>query len=448
MTLPPPVIELSADDARRLTLRAQRLLGAPDRRGGVPALVGSLGAVQLDTISVLARSHELVAYARLGAIDRGRVETAYWGSGAMFEYWAHAASVLPIADWPLFAFRRRHYRKRARVWGEHEASSAEKVLKQITTDGPLTATELGGAKKSSQWWGWSEVKRAAEFLLASGELACVRRVGWRRVYDLAERVVPSELFHDDFTDDACTSELLRRAAHALGVGTAADLADYYRLAVADVRRLLPQTGLVPVAVEGWRSPAWADPQALDTTARGRHRTTLLSPFDSLVWDRKRSARVFGFDHKLEAYVPKQLRRHGYFAMPVLAGGRLIARVDPARAGDTLVARQIVIEPRHAADARLPGAAAAIGAALREAASWVGCDAVVVEQVEPVEALPAMAAALDPGSTRALRTAAGSTSGRGRGGSAPRAPAARRGRAASRREFRRAPRNSFRNRREK
>ena len=153
--------ELSADDARRLALRAQQLSGAPDRRGGVPALVRTLGAVQLDTISVLARSHELIAYARLGAVGRVRIERAYWGSGATFEYWGHAASVLPLSQWPLFAFRRRHFRARQRVWREHLTSTAEAVIARVRAEGPMTATALGGAKKSTGWWGWSDVKRAA-----------------------------------------------------------------------------------------------------------------------------------------------------------------------------------------------------------------------------------------------------------------------------------------------
>ena len=386
--------ELSADEARRLALRAQHLLGAPNRRGGVPALVRSLGAVQLDTISVLARSHELIAYARLGTVGRATIEKAYWGRGDTFEYWGHAASVLPLSEWPLFAFRRRHYRQRERVWGEHAASTAAAVLDRVRTEGPMTATELGGAKKSTQWWGWSDVKRAAEFLLATGELICARRVGWRRVYDLPERVVPAEMLHDDLDDDHCQLELVRRSARCLGVATAADLADYFRLKKTEVMRLLPSSGLVPVHVEGWTTKAWADPEALDALgARGRHRTTLLSPFDSLVWDRARTARIFGLDHRLEAYVPKDLRQHGYFSMPVLAGGQLLGRVDPGRVNGTLVARHVVIEPAAAMPSRVTATAAAIGEALREAATWVGCTGVAVERVTPSSAAAAMHAAL-------------------------------------------------------
>lgn len=387
-------LQLSADDARRVTLRAQLLLGAPDRRAGVPGLLRTLGAVQLDTISVLARSHELVPYARLGAIGRAKVERAYWGAAGAFEYWGHAASVLPLSEWPLFAFRRRRYRERQAVWRERVTSSVDDVLRRVKLEGPLTATQLGGAKKESSWWGWSDIKHAAEYLLAAGELICATRTGWRRVYDLPERVVPAEALHDDLDDDHCLRELIRTSARSLGVATAADLADYFRLHSRDVVRLLPETDLLPVAVAGWKTAAWADPAALDAaTARGRHRTTLLSPFDSLVWDRKRTARVFGFDHRLEAYVPKHKRQHGYFTMPVLAGGTLIARVDPAREARSLVARQISVEPRFTTQARIEPTAAAIGQALLEAAAWVGCDSVAIAQVFPKAMAPAVRAAV-------------------------------------------------------
>jgi uncharacterized protein YcaQ len=386
-------VELSPDEARRFALAAQHLVGAPDRRAGVEGLLASLRAVQLDTISVLARSHELVAYARLGAVGRAKVDAAYWAGGA-FEYWAHAACIMPTSQWLLFAFRRRHFRRRAKHWGEHSGAVAKAVLKRVRTEGPMTATDLGGAKKTTTWWGWSEVKSAAEFLLASGQLACTRRVGWRRVYDLPERAIPADVLHDDLDDDECQLALIRLAASCLGVATGSDLADYFRLKKLDVARLLPQTGLVPVRVAGWASPAWSPESTLDQgVPRGRHRTTLLSPFDSLVWDRARTARIFGLDHRLEAYVPKPLRQHGYFSMPVLAGGQLIARVDPARVDGTLVARQVSVIPAHATPARMPATSAAIRDALSEAASWVGCDAIAIERVSPDSAVDPLRSAV-------------------------------------------------------
>jgi len=376
-------IELSADEARRLQLRAQGLLGSGLRRGGMRGLLGALGAVQLDTISVLARSHELVPYARLGAIGRDAVEAAYWGEGAGFEYWAHAASVLPLEDWPLFSFRRRAFRARGWRWHKVPEGVCEDVLKRLRAEGPLTTKELGGAKAGGDWWQWSDHKIAIEWLLDIGEVVCVRRIGWRRVYDLAERAIPSRLLDRDPDDTECLTGLVARSARCLGVGTRTDLADYYRLRADQVDAVAEAAGLVPVKVEGWRNGAWADPGALAEPVRGRHATTLLSPFDSLVWDRARTSRMFGFDHRLEAYVPKAKRVHGYFAMPVLAGGRLLGRVDPAREGRTLVARQISLEPWAVKTAaRRETAFDALRTALWRAAEWVGCDAVRVEKVNP------------------------------------------------------------------
>jgi uncharacterized protein len=381
-------IEITADEARRMQLRAQGLLGTDGRRGGVPRMLERLGAVQLDTISVLARSHELVPYARLGPIGRDSVESAYWSGDTSFEYWAHAACVLPIGEWPHFEFRRRAFRARGQRWHRVPERVCGEVLARLRADGPLTTGDLGGGRTrpgpgGGEWWDWSEVKIAVEWLLDIGEVVCVRRVGWRRVYDLPERVVPAGLLARTASDEECLTRLVGRAGAALGVATRADLADYYRIRGDQVDAVVGATALVPVTVPGWKGDAWADPAALAGPVRGRHRTTLLSPFDSLVWDRRRTSRMFGFDHRLEAYVPKHKRVHGYFTMPLLAGGRLIGRVDPAREGRTLVARQVSFEPRSVRTRpRTEDAVTALRTALWQAAGWVGCDDVRVEVVQP------------------------------------------------------------------
>jgi uncharacterized protein YcaQ len=381
---------LSAAEARRAALRAQGLLGALPGRT-VPGLLRHLGAIQLDTISVLARSQELVPFARLGAVGRPAVHRAFWepkgpGAARAFEYWAHAACVLPVEDWPLFAFRRRSYRNRNDMWGmTPDHVSARAVLERLAADGPVTTTELGGARKTPGWWEWSDVKQAVEYLLACGHVVCVERRGWRRVYDLPERALPEAALHDDLTDRQCHVELVARAGRALGVGTKSDLNDYYRLRnVAEFADVAEEAGLVPVEVEGWGQPAWASREALEfleSGARGRHRTALLSPFDSLIWERARTERMFGLTHRLEAYVPKAKRVHGYYAMPLLHGGELLGRADPAREtdkreGEALIARQVSLHS--------PRAVEPMAKALREAASWVGCNRVRVEQVVPGE----------------------------------------------------------------
>ena len=389
--LPPaePSLTLTAEDVRRITLRAQGFLGSEGRRGGVGGMLQRLGAVQLDTISVLARSHELVAYARLGPLPRQTIERAYWNprKPATFEYWAHAACILPLQQWPSFAIRRRAFRVRGLRWHEVPEQACAEVLARLRAEGPLTATQLGGAKSGGDWWDWSDVKIAVEWLLDIGDVVCVRRAGWRRVYDLPERVVPAEYLDTELSDEECLARLASVAARALGVVTRADLVDFHRLprlARADqdkedlISKAAAAAGLIPVALETGRKgpavPGWADPAALEQMPRGRHRTTLLSPFDSLVWDRKRTQRMFGFSHSLEAYVPAHKRVHGYFAMPLLAGGRLVGRVDPARSGRTLIARRVLLERATAAEA--------MAQALREAASWVSCDDVRLGVVEP------------------------------------------------------------------
>jgi uncharacterized protein YcaQ len=334
--------------------------------------------VQLDTISVLARSHELVAYSRLGAIPRKKIEAAYWGPESdTFEYWSHAACVLPLALWPAFAAQRRAREKRGFRWHQlqdHHRSCAE-VERELRERGPLTARELGGAKKGGEWWDWSEVKIAAEWLLDIGTVVSCERRGFERVYDLADRVIASELLAVQLDDEACAMELVESAGRAMGVATVADLATYHGMHSSMVRDVVASTSLRPMRVEGWRDVAYLSADAEKGLAPGlRGRSVVLSPFDSLLWDRARLERLFGLAYRLEAYVPAMNRVVGYFAMPVLGGDRLVGLVDPKRDGTTLRARHVVVHD--------PRAVTQIAAALHEAAAWVRCEHVVVDRVTP------------------------------------------------------------------
>jgi uncharacterized protein YcaQ len=395
-------LDVGPDDARRVALWAAGLLGvqpspavarsASSRRQRqiVRGMLDHLGAVQLDTISVLARSHELVAYARYGAIRREAIEAAYWDGGEAFEYWSHAACILPIEAWPLFAFRRRHYRARGERWHRVPTHELDGLLATIRDTGPVTTSDVGGAKRGGEWWDWSAAKVGLEWLLDIGEVVVTRRVGWRRTYDLAERAVPDDLRHDDLDDAACHAALVDAGARLMGIGTAADIADVHRLPMSAVVRHAQEAGLVPVRVPGWPR-AWAHPTALEyleSAPRDRHRTTLLSPFDPLVWHRDRAERIFGMRHRIEAYTPAHQRVHGYFAMPVLHGGRLVARVDPKREGRVLRARRVTFES--------VGRPAVVGTAraLAEAASWVGCTQVIVDDVVPERLRSALQSEVD------------------------------------------------------
>jgi uncharacterized protein len=394
------VTDLTLDEVRRITLHAQGFLGADGRRGGVAGVLRRVAAVQLDTISVLARSHELVAYARLGPVGREKVEQAYWHAAKprAFEYWAHAACILPLEDWPYYAARRRRIQAQGQRWHKVSQQACDEVLARLKAEGPLTATQLGGAKAGGPWWDWSEVKIAAEWLLDTGQAVCVRRTGWRRVYDLPERVIPVELRDIEPSDEECLSYLVAITTRALGVATQADINEYQRLnwfgpkpgTAENLDAAAASAGLTPVTVNGGKRPvpAWADPEALAwlyAGGRGTHRTCLLSPFDSLIWDRKRTLRMFGYQHVLEAYVPKEKRLHGYYTMPLLAGGRIVGRVDPGRSGKTLIAKHVTLDKA--------AAAAPMARALAEAASWVGCDTIYAERTTPSALAKPLAAAL-------------------------------------------------------
>jgi uncharacterized protein YcaQ len=370
-----------------MALVAQGLVGRQPA-GDVPALLRRLGTIQLDTISVLARTHELVPFSRLGPIGKQKVHDAYWAHPPRaFEYWGHLASVIPIEMWPWFAARRRRMRAEISHRGATRSQIAE-VRAALRDGGPMTSNGLGGARaKGAGWWEWSPTKRAVEALFNTGEVACVERQGWRRVYQLAERVVPAELLAQEPSDLECYARLVGMAGERLGVATLSDLANFWWIPQQRAQAGLEGSGLVPVAVEGWDKPAWAHPGALAALPgglRGRHRTTLLSPFDSLVWFRERTLRLFDFHLRLEAYVPAPKRIHGYFVMPILTGGRLVGRVDPKREGKTLRVKQLSAPPRYAT---------AVASALAQAAAWVDCDAVVLERVEPAELKPKVAAEL-------------------------------------------------------
>ncbi len=387
-------LQLSNGDARSMAIAAQALAG---RRHRDPLrLLNQLSAIQIDTISVIGRSHELVAFSRLGAVTRTDLSLAWWGTGRAFEYWAHAACVVPMELWPLFAWRRRRYLSRYQPTAEHR-----EILARVRDLGEATIAGLGGARITPGWWEWSPVKRAVEQLLARGEVVCTERRGFRRVYRLTEAAVPAQLLATDLDDAACFAQLAALAALHMGVATDDDIADYFRMPIVAMRAAAERAELLPASVPGWNRPTWTHSRAVSgAPPRIRHRPVLLSPFDSLIWHRPRTERLFGFRHRLEAYTPAAKREHGYFVMPLLAGGRLVGRVDPKRDGKTLLARKVSLHP---------SAVDAMAEALLSAARWVGCDHVVVDEVTPRELSGRLRAALDDQGQNAGESADATTS---------------------------------------
>ncbi|MEW2548006.1 crosslink repair DNA glycosylase YcaQ family protein [Streptomyces sp. NPDC047002] len=286
-----------------------------------------LGVVQLDAINVVGRAHQLTLGARAPGITHKEIDVQLWGQGApvAFEYMAHAASLLPIADWPLWSFRRRSTRSANLDW-RPDNSLQKRLLKTVEENGPLSMRELRGNERAGQGWDWGPTKTAIEYLLWVGDLICVRREGWQRRFDMAERVVPPHHFTDDIEDQAAIAHLLTKAGAVLGVATADDLADYLRISKERVLAALPDTPLEAVLVEGWNETAWLTPDSPKETCPPVD-AQFIGPFDNLIWYRPRLRRLFSVEHSLEAYKPAAKRKYGYYAMLLLVGSDFVARAD-------------------------------------------------------------------------------------------------------------------------
>jgi uncharacterized protein len=334
---------LSAAEARRIALAAQGFAEArPATLTGAPALrrtIDRLGLLQIDSVNVLVRAHYLPLFSRLGAYDPALLDRAAYGGRrrTVFEYWGHEASLLPVALHPLLRWRMERaargvgiYHELAR-WARRRRPLLQTVLADVAERGPLVASELrNGTKGHGSWWGWSDGKRALEWLFWAGRVTTATRRGFERVYDVPERVLPAAvLAMPTPPEDDAQRTLVRMAARALGVATERDLRDYFRLEVTDTRKrvaeLVESGDLIPVRVEGWKQAAF-----LSRTARVPARIdprALLSPFDSLIFERARTERLFGFRYRLALYTPAHQREHGYYVLPFLLGDRLVARVD-------------------------------------------------------------------------------------------------------------------------
>jgi uncharacterized protein YcaQ len=385
---------LSIRQARRLALAAQGLSGMratrPASAAALRSALSRVGAVQIDSVNVVARSHELALAARAGAHDPAAFDRLVYRRRAGFEHWGHAASFLPVESFRWFLPRMHAVRLETGKWFLKARSRHPewypRVLERIRAEGPLAASAFRepAAGRRGPWWDWTPAKAVLEDLFAQGVLLVHDRVRFERRYDLAERVMPGALEEAVPSPEEAALALTLLAARALGVATAADLADYYRLPAAETRLALAEataSGLLRrVGVEGWSKPAYLPADAL-VPGRVQHPPLLLSPFDSLVWSRERTERLFGFRYVLELYVPPARRQHGYYTMPVLMGEQLVARVDPKfdRPTGRLLLRGVIVEDGVPTAEAVAAAAAAAGLL----AAHLGAVA-----VEPGEAVPA------------------------------------------------------------
>ncbi|WP_245841774.1 winged helix-turn-helix domain-containing protein [Sphingomonas lenta] len=377
---------MSPAEARRIALAAQGFGGpkpATVNAGHLRRNIERLGLHQIDSVNVVARAHYLPAFSRLGPYDQALLDRAAWGPPGKrrtFEYWAHEASLLPLELHPLLRWRMKRADEGRAGYGSMRAFAGERrgqamaVLDRIRAEGPLAASDFEASRTG--WWAWSDAKRTLEWLFYAGHVTTrTRRRSFERVYDLTERVIPAAVLALPTPDERdAHAALIEIAARGLGVATAGELRDYFRLGPEDgraaVERLVDEGVLVPVAVPGW-PPAYMH---RDARVPRRVRTrALLAPFDPLVWERDRAERLFGFRYRIEIYTPAAKRQHGYYVLPFLLDEALVARVDVKadRQGRRLLVHAVHLEP-HAPGRTLDE----LGAELRLMADWLGLDEVV------------------------------------------------------------------------
>jgi uncharacterized protein YcaQ len=388
---PPATERLPAGLARRIALAAQGF-AEPRPSGAVGTrqlrrMTERLAVLQIDSVNVLSRSHYLPAFSRLGTYPRAAMDELTARRHAVFEYWAHEASFLPVRLQPFLRWRMAA--AEAHAWGNMVRLQKERpgyvaeVLDRVRADGPLKAGDIAEPKpdRPGTMWNWHPGKVALEWLFFTGEITATHRTtAFEKVYDLTERVLPAEILRTPTPDPAdAVRELVRTAARASGVATERDLRDYFRLRPAAARAAIEELAdageLLAVEVPGWGGPGWLDPAA--RRPRWVNARALLSPFDSLVWERPRVERIFGFRYRLEIYTPAARRLHGYYVLPFLLGDQLVARVDLKADRQAGVLR---VQASHAEDgANLPLVASALAEELRLMADWLELDDVAVHE---------------------------------------------------------------------
>jgi uncharacterized protein YcaQ len=380
-------------------LAAQGVGFAPERptKDDVREAIRRMGVLQIDSISVVARSPYLVLWSRLDSYEPRWLDELL-AEGALFEYWSHAACFIPIEDYGLYRRLMLGKTDKTRAWMEAHPDALEQVMGRIRQDGPVRSAEFARTDgKAGGWWEWKPEKRALEHLFAAGELMISHRENFHRVYDLRERVLANAL--PNWEDALAPNEqevrraLALKAVRALGVAPARWVSDYFRTPKKGVAGLLEELAeegsLDRARIEDFGEPAYVHPdnaKLAEKILSGRLRasgTTLLSPFDPVVWDRARASELFGFDYKIEVYTPAAKRRYGYYSLPILHEGALVGRLDAKahRKQGTFEVKAIHLEPGVVVSDDL---VAGIAGALRGCAEWHNTPEVQVRRSDPRE----------------------------------------------------------------
>jgi uncharacterized protein YcaQ len=378
---------LSANEARRIALAAQGMASGvtPNTTATWPRIskaIDRLHLIQIDSVNVVARSHYLPVLARTGPYNAKTLDDRAFGRRRreLFEYWAHEASLLPMQHYPLMRWRMQRARNGIGIYRDlvrfasERATYLDQVRQEVRARGPLRAGDLPDAGSSGKdWWSWSDGKTALEYLFATGEVTTAERQGnFERIYDIPERVIdPDALNAPAPREPDAIRHLLNLSARALGIATERDLRDYFRLPVAETKtaiaQLLDAGNIETVSVDGWQQPAYLARNA-ELPARAT-RSALLSPFDPLVWNRERAARVFGFNYRIEIYTPAAKRVYGYYVLPFLMKGRMAGRVclKSDRQAGTLRVNASHVEPGHHPE----DTAIELARQLERLADWLG-----------------------------------------------------------------------------
>lgn len=386
---PTPRDSLSLVQARRIALAAQgfgaKKAERPASWARMQKIVDRMGLLQLDSVNVLVRSHYLPLFSRLGAYDTAMLDRKAFQPRrrALFEYWAHEASLLPLELQPLLRWRMARAARGQDIYKSYVEFAREQpayirqVLGELRERGPLSVRELSDpGKRGTGMWARHKGKMALEYLFWTGEVTASGRRNFERVYDLPERALPSAILDQPTPpEEEALRALVLRAGRALGVATESDLRDYFRLPVAATKRALAELvearDLLPVTVESWRQPAYLDPAA--RLPRKRRGAALLTPFDPLVWERARTQRLFDFHYRIEIYTPAEKRRHGYYVLPFLLDEALVARVDLKA---DRAAGLLRVQAAHKEDGLAPEAIAEpLAMELHRLAGWLGLERV-------------------------------------------------------------------------